>query len=291
MALYLIFQVELGCQLDCAEYIFTFEGREFRLVRGTATEMDKLCTIVRGDRSESIEAYRTALKLCDCLNWQWRGGGVRCLDGGGPGCKDETKLEDRPVSFFRARRLHGLLVHLDRIPSVPTQAGYLALSLMNEAAYSNSEILSIINYWKILEIPGPTSQQRGKPQNRAMNWIDAHAEKFYMSKLLLAELAKHKVSLGKYLYNYCRNAVAHVTHPPTVFPSDPSQLSVMSAASGIAARFAECYIEEVLGVRRHAKPIPIRRKRERSDALKFLKNTLPPFTKRRTRSSAEVVRS
>ena len=43
MPMHMIYALDADMYLDKVEYIFEFEGRKFRLVRGPEGETDKLC--------------------------------------------------------------------------------------------------------------------------------------------------------------------------------------------------------------------------------------------------------
>ena len=76
MPMHMIYALDADMYLDKAEYIFEFEGRKFRLVRGPGEETDKLCTIIRDphDENEQRETFECIQRLLNCLSWAWRVG-------------------------------------------------------------------------------------------------------------------------------------------------------------------------------------------------------------------------
>ena len=288
MPMLAIYHVEMnGCPQD-AECIFEFESRKFRLIRGTDTELDKLCTILDDWEREQNQAYEMVLRLCDYWGWQW-GIGVRCLPGGGAGVRAEAAdLEKLPVVSFRSRGGRNFLVSPMYLPDVQNSTLKLALSLHNEARCSGSPFLSFINYWKILELDPPNHSSKRKPEERAMKWIDqVPRSKVPISDDFEAMLKQRRLTLGKYLYDQCRNAIVHVTRKPTVHPGIAADRLKIHEATGLAAQLAEYRIRTCLGMGEYAIPLKFFKLKQRTNALKFLKQ-IKEEKRDRGRSNLEI---
>lgn len=264
-----------------AEYIFEFEGMKFRLVRGTDTELDKLCTITDASETANETAYETALRLCDYLSWEWNIG-IRCMNVGGVGFKEgQFTLENLPIAFFHARSLRSTLVEPRYLPNVQSDEAQVALSLLNEARYSNSPFFSSINYWKILEIPPPGTSPKGKPENRAIRWIDqVSSSRVYFLGEFRDSLKKQSVNLtaGNYLWKECRNAIAHITRPPVLTPSKTKDRQKILQAKRALSGLAEFYVRTSLGLDKRESLMRILKVKKKTTALKLLRkgNKLKP---------------
>ena len=157
-----MYHIDTTCFFRKAEYIFEFEGRKYRLIRGTEKEFDKLCTITDGSNKENEESHETTMRLLDYLAWEF-GQPIRYVGAGGHGYHEgKIALETALISSFHGRTLRSLVVDISRIPDVTNSTQRLALSLWNEAKYSNSPFLGFINYWKILELPSHGKKIKGK---------------------------------------------------------------------------------------------------------------------------------
>ncbi len=281
MPMFLTFQIEMDAHLAKAEYIFEFDGRSFRLVRGTDAELDKLCTITDGSSQENAQAYETAMKLCDYLNWEWQTG-IRCMDGGGPSFRSDEPvlkvLANRPIQMFHARTLRGTTVEPLFLPDVQNDVPRVALGLLNEALQATSPFFRFINYWKILGLPR-LGKRHGDADERAIARVDrAPSERVPELGDLRNSLKQRGIhaTLGNYLYEECRNAIAHITRPPALSPSKLLHRDRILEAECVAEHLARFYIRTELGLGRYAIPMKILKSRKRSSAFKLLRRCRQP---------------
>lgn len=245
MPQYAWYHLEANAKLDKAEYLFEFEGRRFRLVRGGDGKFHTLYTVLGDQNNEETKADETVLRLCDLWSWEWRGG-VCCVGGGGRGISSLTidlwKLPSRKPCSMGPR---GSVVDPSHLPGFTTSNETLmwAISLLNEARCSRSPFFRFLNYWKILELQIGSGCVKGKPEARAIKWIDqVPSHKVAIPDEVDAVLRREKVGLGKYLYGRCRNAVAHVTRQPTLQSNKVSDRHQIEVVLNTIARLAEHYI-------------------------------------------------
>lgn len=281
MAMFLTFQVETDARLAKAEYIFEFQERVFRLVRGTDTELDKLCTITDGSAQENAQAYETAMRLFDYLSWQWQTG-IRCMDGGGPGFQSDEPilkiLASRPIQMFHARMLRSMIVEPLFLPDVRNDVLQVALGLLNEALQATSPFFRFINFWKILGLPH-SGDRRGNADKRAIARVDRAASERVPEIGDLRNRLKQRgihATLGNYLYEECRNAIAHITRPPALSPSKLLHRDRILEAERVAEHLARFYIRTELGLGRYAVPMKILKSKKRSSAFKLLRRCRQP---------------
>lgn len=267
-----MYHFDTTCRFSKAEYIFEFEGRKYRLIRGTDKELDKLCTIADGSQKENDNCHETTMRLLDYLAWEL-GQPIRYVGAGGQGYSEgKLNLDTALINCFHGRVLRNLVVDISTIPDVTNDTQQLALSLWNEARASDSPFLGFINYWKILELPPHGKRLKGKPSIRAIKWVNSvPSHRVYMGKEMEGILAKEKIDLGAYLYDNCRNAIAHVTRESTLVPSKIADRLKVYLASRVAEDMARYYMREELGLKGYAKPLRIIKTKKRSSAFRLMK--------------------
>jgi hypothetical protein len=274
MPTFWIYQINTGGSFEEAEYIFEFEGKKFRLIRGTDIESDKLTTISDGSKEDDFNCRETAMRLIDYISWQI-GVPIQYL-GSSTGTGISSKkfnFDNTPINAFHKRILRGRVVRVEKIPKVVNETQKLALSLWNEAEGSNSDFLSFINYWKILELPPHNTKRKGKPNVSAENWINNLSTSNVSGlKDLKDNLSKNRTTdLGKYLYEECRNAIAHVTRKPRLNPSKLEDQNKISSVLLVVRSMAKYYIKSELMLDTHSERLKIFKTKKRTKALRSLK--------------------
>ena len=124
-----------------------------------------------------------------------------------------------------------------------------ALILFREALSSNNLYLSFLFYWQVLEVAN----------TRASNWVDeVFNNKELYNRLLVGDshikdLSLNNKSLGQYLYDDCRNAIAHIKRSPgrpKIKLDSPEDILKMAISTDIVKKFAKFYIEDKLQLNR-----------------------------------------
>jgi hypothetical protein len=264
--------IDTACLFRKAEYIFEFEGRRYKLIRGTEKEFDKLCIITDGSNKENEESHETTMRLLDYLAWEF-GQPIRYVGAGGQGYPEgKITLETALINSFHGRTLRGSVVDISCIPNVTNSTQRLALSLWNEAKYSNSLFLGFINYWKILELPSHGKKIKGRAHERAIKWINSvPSHRVYMGKEIEKILVDEKIDLGTYLYDRCRNAIAHVTRQPILYSGKIADRNKIYRAYLVAEDLAKYHIREELGLKGYPIGLKVIKTRERTSALKLMR--------------------
>lgn len=264
------FNFDSPCYFNEAEYMFEFEGREYRLIRGTDEECDKLLTIT--DDYSPDECIERVMRLLDFLSWTLKVG-IQFLGGVSHGIKKGTlTLETAPIGFLRKRKLIIYGVDISSIPEVKNDVQIDALSLWNEAEISTSPFLGFINYWKIVELFPHGTKPKGSPEERAIDWVDnVNTNKIINLDKLKKAIAGKEITVGKFLYNECRNAIAHITRKPTLKPSKVEDHKKISLPKQVMRALAKYYMETQLGLGGYHIPLKILKTKSRTKALKEIK--------------------
>jgi len=285
MPMHMIYALDADMYLDKAEYIFEFEGRKFRLVRGPEGETDKLCVIIQDpcDKNEEREVFESVLKLFDRLSWMWRVG-IYCSSGGGFGFRENSlNFETAKINCFCKRNLRSLITNLSTLPDVQNETQDFALSLWNEGSYAQSPFLKFICFWRILELSPDNKKCKGNPSLRAVNWINSVSySRVYPGEELVKIIQTEKIKIGNFLYEQCRNAIAHVTRKPTMKPYKQEDRFKIQLAAYCVRDYAVYYMRTCLDLGGYGKPIKIIKTKEKSKAHSLLSKQV----KRRIRLSA-----
>jgi hypothetical protein len=155
----------------------------------------------------------------------------------------------------RERRSDHLTSILDNWPynraPLPDINQPLAVALYREAVWQNcyaSIPYAALGFFKILEI------RQGGPGRE--NWMNLHLlqgieqgefDDFYVNYFLMAA-EEQNLEPAKYLYDNCRNAVAHATQALRINPDDAQQVRDLSACTPILRALARRYIRDDLDV-------------------------------------------
>jgi hypothetical protein len=132
------------------------------------------------------------------------------------------------------------------IPDIETPQQRLALALHREALSSNKTWLAFLLFWQVLEVGG-----NGDP----VGWINKmhRREVIPVGKDDLAYLGLRGRSLGQYLLDDCRDAIAHIRRKPGRRALEVDTLgdyTRMLVSTGLISRFATHHVKEVLGLKK-----------------------------------------
>lgn len=231
-------------------YLFEYKGVKFKLVQNNPRKWaDSLLTILPNDSRNTLEvAFKVASEFLSALSWELKSrimvGGV-----GGGGWKAQFPLSKANPSSFTFPRIpfDGLITgyNLYSIPNIETKYQRTALTLYREATASNNNYLSFIFYWQVLE----TSN------TNAIEYVD----KIYRKKRSELMLKDHNFSslqlngktLGVYLQDDCRHAIAHIKRKRGKRELDLDNLGERTRISFsviVVKAFAEHYIKNSIGL-------------------------------------------
>ena len=116
-------------------------------------------------------------------------------------------------------RGHALGYDIDPIPAIQTDEQRLALALFREAFSCNNVLLSFLLYWQIIEIAGTD----------AVEWVDRNwrcpPRGFQIPTEDIQRLPLSGRTLGKYLLEDGRHAIAHIRRTKGVEPCGSTRLT------------------------------------------------------------------
>lgn len=230
-------------------YLFEYRGVRFKLVQDNPRRRaDHLLTIVPSvDSPDRETAFRIGCEFVSALAWHNRARAA-IWEAGLMSWPDNMSVwRARPIFFdFPSITSGGYSIGYDiaRIPHIQTEDQRIALGLFRAAGASNSHFLAFLFYWQVLEVGG------GDP----IGCIDRTLRK-HRSRLLpfdLEGLPLGTRSLGHYLYEDCRNAVAHLKRKLGLKRLDLDKVEErgrFARSTGVIRIFAEDYIRFRLGLK------------------------------------------
>ena len=264
MAYLMHIAVSKDVRFDQNTFYFEYEGVQFKYIQNDfRRHSDVLVTILPtgDDLDEQDRVFAIGSKYVSALAWQTRMR-MAAQPGGGMGMGGSTTLRSvrcrcfGPPQFFTMGNTFGF--GFEVIAAIETPVQERALALFMEAHSANKPMLSVLFYWQVLEV-----LPRAKPKD-AGAWVnDAYkAKRVHVSAEDLKRLDPRGRSLGEYLYEDCRHAIAHLKRFPglrEVRFHDFQDLLRMKASARVAGDFAREYIESELGLTRHKRMTLVRK--------------------------------
>lgn len=239
---------------------FNYEGVDFKLIKGTNGYQEVLCCIIDIERSSGPDfdrkvskIWEIALRFLSCLGWELNIGIRSCFYGGRGWGKEYGRLSSvkretciRMPRKWRSHRFN----HVLKLPKIDNKYKAHALSLFREAKAANSLYYKFLCNWKILEIYSKKEKEVSGKTKKPIDWInktikenkwilrDAHFEE----KLLCKKL------IGEYLYEECRNAVAHVMPKYKLKPDSGESLMRVHIANNVIELLVDIFMKKDLGI-------------------------------------------
>ena len=230
-------------------YLFEYKGHQFKLVQSNPRKWaDTLLTILPADDDTLREkAFSVASEFLSALCWQ-NNARTAIAGGGGRGWDRDWKLSNANPTIYEFPTIPfgGNVIGYDIsvLPLVETDPQKVALTLYREAGASNNNYLSFLFYWQILETGGTNAEGfvnktfRKKPRELRLG-----------RENIDSRLNLNGKSLGEYLRDECRDAIAHIRRKPGKKRIDldkaEDRLRVI-ISTNIVQVFAKYYIEHVL---------------------------------------------
>ncbi len=184
-------------------------------------------------------------RISSALAWE-NHAKVALWNSGGTGFRIASLKTCRPVVFtFHKIAFEGIAGGYDlvTIPPIKNETQRLALALFREAHASNNDYLSFLFFWQVIEVDGTDPigfVDRTYRKQRSQLALDPET----MSKLPLANR-----TLGKYLSDDCRHAIAHIRRSPGKKNLDVDKSSErlrLARSVTVIKEFAEYYIRDHL---------------------------------------------
>jgi len=233
-------------------YLFEYQGIRFKLVQDNPRKWaDHLLTVLPdSDAATRERAFAAASEFLSALSWE-NGARIMVWECGGIGWPRGWRVSRAKPTIFDFPRIPygGNVFGYDVaiIPKVETNEQRIALTLFREAGASNNDYLSFLFYWQILETGGTNAEgfvdktYRKRPQKLRLNQRDVN------------NLPLRGRSLGRYLSDDCRHAIAHVRRKPGKKKLELDRTEErrrLSMSVYVVRAFAEYYISHTLALQR-----------------------------------------
>jgi hypothetical protein len=232
-------------------YLFEYKGVRFKLVQNNPRKWaDHLLTLLPDYSEETRDAaFQMASEFLSALSWHLRSR-IMVWECGGRSWHSPLGKAQPSVFHFPRIPFRGQMIgcHLHAIPNIEHEYQKTALTLFREASAANNDYLSFLFYWQVLEC-------RNTKASNYVNSVYTKKHKEFWLKLRehdIALLALGDRTLGQYLRNDCRHAIAHIRRKPgeKVLELDSTvERERMSASTRVIQAFAKHYIENAIGLR------------------------------------------
>lgn len=231
-------------------YYFEYKGIRFKLIQNNIRKWaDVLLAIIPGNNNKSGEdaAYLIASEYLSALSWE-NNSLVKVWHLGGAGVREGFLLKKAKCTIrtFPKVPFHGYTVgyNISIIPAVENEDQRNALALFRDASSSNNDYLAFLFFWQILEI--------GKID--PIGWINKtysrNRNKIHLSNSELSRIPCSEKGFGKYFYDDCRNAIAHIFRRRAgrvrlKFDTPDDNMRIIMSTR-VIKEFARFYIKDVL---------------------------------------------
>lgn len=234
-------------RLSTKTHYFSYGGVEFKLVQDNPRKWaDHLMAVVEDDDAR-LRAFRAAAEFMSALAWE-NNSRIAVWETGYRSWPSALSLRQARPSVFTFPRIPfgGAITGYDisRLPHIETEFQRRALALFREARASNNDYLSFLFYWQVLEVRAPSE---------AVNFVDKsfwrNRAKLRIHQEDLAELSLNGRTLGQYLLDDCRHAIAHLRRTPgrkQLDIDDPADRRRLAHSVRVISAFAEHFIKEQL---------------------------------------------
>ncbi|MCK4816851.1 hypothetical protein KA005_13865 [bacterium] len=252
-------------------YYFEYKEVRYKLIQNNFRKWcDVLITIVENhnDQNSINNAYILASEFLSSLSWQ-NNSKISLQYSGGIGAPEKVPLKKAKSKIHNYRPQISFSDYskgyydICEIPNIETENQKIALTLFREALHSNNEYLTFLFFWQVLETGG----------NEPIGWVnkvyrkEKNFNRLLVSKDEVNHLPLNGKSLGNYLYDDCRNAIAHIKRDQGKVelkldsPEDKRRIAI---STNVVKKFARFYIEDKLKlqkglylVRKNGKGFPV----------------------------------
>ena len=234
-------------------YLLEYQGIRFKLVQNNPRKWADLLLTVLPDREVASRerAFAAASEFLSALSWE-NEARIMLWEYGGRGWKNKLPLgRARPVMFDFPRIPYGGEVRgydIARIPKVETDEQRIALTLFREAAASNNNYLSFLFYWQVLE----TGRTKTKPADFVNKTYKRKPRGLRLNQDEVKRLSLNRRSLGRYLRDDCRDAIAHIRRKPgkkKLELNRTEERTRITISVRVVRAFAKYYISDVLNLK------------------------------------------
>jgi hypothetical protein len=231
-------------------YYFEYRGLQFKLIQNNPRKFpDTLLTIIpMNDEAATEKAFSVAAEFLSALAWR-NDAEIALWYSGGSGFRNVSLKTAKPTIYSLSKIAHpgnSRGYDLGIIPHIQNDNQRIALALFREANASNNDYLSFLFFWQVLEVAGTD------PIGFINRTHRRDSSKLELDSETITKLPLTSQSLGNYLYDDCRNAIAHIRRKPGKTNLDidrPSERLRLTRGVIVIKKFAEYYIREYLNLK------------------------------------------
>lgn len=218
--------------------LVTLNGKEFVLFPDSSDADQTAAIALRADRYglSSEEARQEIMRFCSALSWT-EGSGISIIAWGGGNLP-------RPIGVRRGRVVTDFLEVSD-METPNTAQERAAIAFYREGVSLDNPFYSFLSLFKVIGALLPIGKQREAWITVALERVDDHRAKERREELRL-----HGIDVSKYLWDECRNAIAHAERDPYVNPDEVDDHFRLSKDIPLLRNLAELAIEEHTNLKR-----------------------------------------
>lgn len=214
---------------DQKDFVLFPQGGDSDQTAGVALRADRY-------RLNAAAARKEIMRFCSALSWHERAGlAVVAWGGGNLPRPIGVRLGRVVTNFLEARQL----------PIANTNEERAALALYREGVSLDNPFYAFLSLYKAISVVIPKGKERGAWIEDALNRLDDRR-----AKERREALRSDGSNIGLYLWNECRNAIAHAEKQPYVIPDDVDDHFRLTKDIPLLRNLAELAIEERTGLRR-----------------------------------------
>lgn len=204
----LSFTFDSNCIFNFKKCLFKYKGREFVLIPGDDKLCDNLQTIMEKEK-EWPEIFKTINEFLFCFGWA---NSCSFKVKGDSSFPLQVGLFNTESLYIENRHYRNKKINdFSSIIEVKTEELEIALSLFNEANYTNDDFYKFLCLWKILEIRYPNRKTK-----TAVDWINQilnNNVNIYVHDYI-KDLQSRNIDVGKHFKEKFRSSIVHITKPP-----------------------------------------------------------------------------
>lgn len=214
------------------QQIVVFDDKDFVLLPQPADADQTAAVAIRADRyGLDVEAARREImRFCSALAWS-EGSGLSVVAWCGGNLP-------RPLGVRRGRVVTNFL-DTEHLPIAGTDEERAAIALYREGVSLDNPFYSFLSLYKVISILLPKGKRRGVWIGDALSRLDDNR-----AKERCDAIRNSGADVGLYLFEECRNAIAHAERDPFVNPDEVDDHFRLSQDIPLVRNLAELAIEE-----------------------------------------------
>lgn len=220
------------------QQLVRFNEKEFVLFPDSSDADQTAAIALQADRYglSSEEARQEIMRFCSALSWA-EGSGISIITWGGGNLP-------RPVGVRRGRAITDFLEVSD-LPTPSTDQERAAIAFYREGISLDNPFYAFLSLFKVIGALVPKGKRREAWITDASERLDDHRAKERRD-----ELKSKGTNVSAYLWDECRNAIAHAERDPYVNPDEVDDHFRLSRDLPLLRNLAELAVEEYTTLKR-----------------------------------------